>query len=289
VRQLPALLLLASMVTFGCSPRTPPPEPPASLSGNRTPADAARIEARGLHNDFRSTENLYSGSSPEGDEGLASLRKLGIRTVISVDGARPDVETARTYGLRYVHLPIGYHGVPEGQALRIAKAVRELPGPVYVHCHHGKNRGPAAAAVAHLCLEEKCGVETALAEMRRAATDPHYTGPYAAARQFRRPSREELDRVPADFPQVARVPAFAQVMVQVDQRWDRLKQVRAAGWKAPPDHPDLDPPHEALQLKEQYRDAVRLSRVQERAEESRRGLADAEEGAKELERALRRG
>src|SRR2546423_1384396 len=81
-----------------------------------------KVEAKGLHNVYRLSETLYSGSSPEGDEGFASLQRLGVKTVISVDGARPDVERAHKYGLRYVHLPIGYDGVPEGQALRIARA-----------------------------------------------------------------------------------------------------------------------------------------------------------------------
>jgi hypothetical protein len=208
---------------------------------------------------------------------------LGIRTVISVDGARPDLERAHRYGLRYVQLPIGYDGVPERQALRIARAVRDLPGPVYLHCH----RGPAAAAVAHLCLDESCDAEKALAEMRRAGTDPRYTGLYEAPRRVRRPTKEELNRVPANFPEVAEVAALAQVMVQIDERWERLKQVRAAGWKAPPMHPDVDPAHEALQLAEQYREASRLPGVKERTKEFRRWLRQAEQGAQELEGGLR--
>jgi hypothetical protein len=189
--------------------------------------------------------------------------------------------------MRYVHLPVGYDGVPEYQGRRIAKAVRDLPGAVYVHCHHGKHRGPAAAAVARLCLDERCGVETALGEMRRAGTDPHYTGLYAAPRDLRRPTRGELDRVPDDFPEVAEVAGLAQVMVQIDERWDRLKEARAAGWEVPPSHPDIDPPHEALQLVEQYREALRLSDLGARPEELRGWLAEAEKDAEALEAALR--
>src|SRR5947209_839442 len=66
------------------------------------------VEAPGLHNVFRLTDKLYSGSSPDGDEGFASLQRLGVKTVISVDGARPDVERAHQFGMRYIHLPIGY-------------------------------------------------------------------------------------------------------------------------------------------------------------------------------------
>jgi protein tyrosine phosphatase (PTP) superfamily phosphohydrolase (DUF442 family) len=253
------------------------------------PADPAKVDAPGLHNVYRITDRLYSGSSPDGDEGFRSLQRLGVKTIISVDGARPDVELAHKHGMRYVHLPIGYDGVPHEQALRIAKAVRELPGPVYVHCHHGQHRGPAAAAVAHLCLDEKCSVEAAVAEMRRAGTDPRYKGLYAAPGQFHRPTAEELARVPADLPEVAPVAALAQAMVGVDERWDRLKLLKAAGWQAPRDHPDLDPPHEALQLVEQFREAVRLPQIKRRPEEFRHWLRDAEGAASELERVLRQG
>jgi protein tyrosine phosphatase (PTP) superfamily phosphohydrolase (DUF442 family) len=287
MQRMPAIVALVSAPFILCScarhesATTVPNEPVAASLG--------KVEAAGLHNVFRLTDKLYSGSSPEGDAGFASLKQLDIQTIISVDGARPDVETARTYGFRYVHLPIGYDGVPREQGMRIAKAVRDLPGPVYIHCHHGKHRGPAAAAVAHLCLDEKCSVETALAEMRRAGTDPHYTGLYAALGEFGRPTAGDLDRVPSDFPEVSEVAALAQIMVGIDERWERLKLIRAANWKVPADYPDLDPPHEALQLREQYREASRLPAVREKTEEFRRWLSEAEDGARALEETLRAG
>jgi protein tyrosine phosphatase (PTP) superfamily phosphohydrolase (DUF442 family) len=275
------LLLMAS---GGCGRDGGGPATPATQPSR---PELGKVEAPGLHNVFRLTEKLYSGSSPEGDEGFESLQKLGIKTIISVDGARPDVERAHKFGMRYVHLPIGYDGVPEEQGKRIAKAVRDLPGAVYIHCHHGQHRGPAAAAVAHLCVDEKCSVQAALEGLRRAGTDPHYAGLYAAPKELRRPSKEELDRLPDDFPEVAAVPDLAQIMVGVDERWDRIKQVRAAGWSVPPGHPDVDPPHESLQLVEQYREALRLPKMKERPEEFRRWLTEARDAAEGLEAALR--
>jgi hypothetical protein len=271
--------LLAAVVS-GQPPRGGPP------AGSQAPR-GDRVEAPGLHNVYRLSKKLLSGSSPEGDVGFASLQKLGVKTVLSVAGARPDVARARRHGLRYVHLPIGYDGVPRAQALRIARAVRDLPGPVYVHCHHGQHRGPAAAAVALLCLDPAWSPEAALAWMRRAGTDPRYVGLYAAPQELRRPSADELDRVPADFPEVAAVTGTAQVMVGIDERWENLKLVRAAGWKTPPGHPDVDPPHEAVQLVEYFREARRLPTTRARPEDFRRRLSEAEAAAKALEAALR--
>src|SRR5688500_4513824 len=64
-------------------------------------------EAAGLHNLWRVAANSYSGSEPHAEEGFASLAKLGIKTVISVDGARPNLEAAAKHGMKYVHIPTG--------------------------------------------------------------------------------------------------------------------------------------------------------------------------------------
>jgi protein tyrosine phosphatase (PTP) superfamily phosphohydrolase (DUF442 family) len=259
------------------------PEPP----GPGAKSESAHIEAPGLHNVYCITRGLYSGSSPEGESGFRSLRELGIRTIISVDGARPDVERARRFGMRYVHVPVGYGGIAREQVLRIAKAVRDLPRPVYIHCHHGMHRGPTAAALVHLCLDEQCTLETALAEMRRAGTDPRYGGLYASARQLRRPSAGELDGVAADFPEVARTPALVEIMVAIDGHWDRLKAARASGWRTPADHPDVSPAHEALQLVEQFREAGRAPDLSGRPDAFWRRLVETAATAAALEESLR--
>ena len=284
---LSLLLSLAWGNFFGSAQNWPAAEPPiASARAKIAPSDPAKIEAPGLHNVYRITDKLYSGSSPDGEDGFRSLQKLGVKTVISVDGARPDAATARKYGLRYVHIPFGYDGIPTQQVLRLAKAVRDLPGAVYVHCHHGKHRGPAAAAAIHLCLDEKCSIERALAEMRRAGTDLRYTGLYAVPKTLVRPSPKDLDRVSADFPEVAKVSDLAEFMVAIDARWENLKKIKSAGWQTPSDHPDLDPAHEALQLVEQFREASRSQIVRERPEEFRTWLKAAVDEVTGLERAF---
>lgn len=277
-RPTAVLTLGAAVVLIGRAIAAPP-------SNETTPSQP--LELAGLHNVFQVTDKLYTGSGPERDEGFASLVKLGVRTVISVDGARPDVELARKHRLRYVHLPIGYDGVPREQALRIAKAIRDLPGPIYLHCHHGKHRAPAAAAAAHLCIEPSCTAAQAVEEMRRAGTDPRYQGLYATVRDFDRPDSAEIDDAPSDFPEVSPVGGLAAAMVDIDQTWERLLAVQYAGWTAPAKHPDLDPAHEALQLVEHYREAQRLRELDGRPPGLRRQLAEAERSAADLEAALR--
>jgi hypothetical protein len=273
---IPQLVLIA-----GCGGQMP------SLQGEPTSAEIRPVEAAGLHNVFQVSNELYSGSGPEGDTGFAELRRLSVRTVISVDGAKPDVDAAARHGLRYVHLPFGYDGIPRDKVLALARAARDLPGPVYVHCHHGKHRGPAAVAAIQLCTDPTWDAARAEAWLRTAGTDPRYAGLVGLPRSLTRPTLEELAQVPADFPSVAPVPDLARVMVQVDEQWDHLKMVKSAGWSAPKDHPDIDPPHEAVQLAEHYREAARLTDAGRRGTDLAKRLGEAEAAATELEQALR--
>jgi protein tyrosine phosphatase (PTP) superfamily phosphohydrolase (DUF442 family) len=246
-----------------------------------------RIEAEGLHNVFQLNDRLLSGSSPEGDEGFRSLQKLGVRTILSVDGAKPDVERAARFGMRYIHVPIGYDGVRRIDALRMAKAVRDLPGPVYMHCHHGKHRGPAAVAVVSLCLDDRCAVADLVGFMKSAGTDPKYAGLFQTVKTFARPTGKELDAAASDFPSIAKVGALAERMVEVDAANDRLKEVQKAGWKRNDANPDLDPPHEALMLREHYLEAIRLPKVAAGPPELRALFEQAERETGELEALLR--
>jgi protein tyrosine phosphatase (PTP) superfamily phosphohydrolase (DUF442 family) len=239
-----------------------------------------------MENTYRLTPRLLCGGEPRGVETFAALKKQGVKTIISVDGAMPDVEVARKLGLRYVHLPIGYDGVPREQAVRLIKAIKTLPGPVYVHCHHGKHRGPAAAAVCGLATEGWTK-EQALAWMKQAGTSPDYRGLFTSAREFVPPTAEELDRAGTEFPERAIVPALVEMMVQVEKRWDHLKAVEKAGFKTPPDQPDIDPSHEALQLVEQFHELVRLPEVKERGQEFLAAAETAKEHAADLESTLR--
>jgi protein tyrosine phosphatase (PTP) superfamily phosphohydrolase (DUF442 family) len=197
---------------------------------------------------------LYSGAVPEGDAGFETLRDMGVKTVISVDGAAPEVELAKKYGLRYVHLPIGYNGMTDQRKLEIARAVQDLPGPVYIHCHHGKHRSAAAAGAAAVTLGFLTR-EQALAEMKVSGTATNYTGLWACVEDASPASREQLSAAGNAFPETSRISDFAEVMVHVDEAFDHLKVVEKAGWKVPADHPDLIPAAEAGKLADLFRNA----------------------------------
>jgi len=240
----------------------------AALAGGLVVAESPSRPVKGLHNVLRLTPRVLSGSSPDGADGFASLHRLGVRTVLSVDGATPEVELAARHGLRYVHLPVGYDGVPPAQLLRLTKALRDLPGPVYVHCHHGKHRGPAAATSALVCLGEMTP-DAAVQAMRDAGTDPRYAGLFGLPHTLAPVPAADLDRVPSDFPPQAPTADLTQRMVQIDATWDRLKS-----------HPNA---HDALLLQEHYREARRLPEVAGRGDAFVALFEQAEAAAKRLE------
>ena len=250
------------------------------------PSAPKAIQAEGLHNVFVLSTNLISGSAPEGDSGFAALAKLGVKTILTVDGAQPDVERARRFGIRYVHVPHGYDGIPPEVQLRLVKAARTLPGPMYVHCHHGKHRGPVAAAV--ICMADGLWDSgQAEAFLTAAGTATNYAGLYRTVRDFRAPSPEMLAAVSGNFPEKAPVPGVVAAMLAVDDCWEHLKAVRKAGYRVPPSNPDLDPANEALMLWEHFREASRLPEAARRGTPFLERLSKAEAEAKQLEAALR--
>jgi len=268
---------------FGaCSTPAPPSSPPAPA------LDPVLVGDRpGLRNVVRLTDTLYSGSSPEGAAGFQSLQDLGVTTVVSVDGAVPDAATAKRFGLRYAHLPVGYDGIPAETAKALARvlAAAEKDGPVYVHCHHGKHRGPAAAVAGLRCLDGRCTAAHAVAVLRMAGTDPKYAGLY---RDVEAMTVDEAAKAGGEFPPAAApVSDLVTAMVSIDDRWETVKLIRAAGWAAPKGRPDLDPAHEVLQLREHCREAARLPAVAARPKAFRGLLAAAEDLAGKLEDDLR--
>lgn len=211
--------------------------------------------AQHLHNVWQLSERIFSGSEPESEQALAELSALGIRTIVSVDGIAPNVAAAKKFGLRYVHIPIGYDGIVRQAELQLTRVAREIPGKIYIHCHHGKHRGPAAAAI--VCrADDARSAAAARMILEKAGTGKEYPGLWRDVALF---------EVPLDWEQSPRLVEWAEVeslaatMARIDRTFDRLKQSAANAWQAPVDHPDVSPRHESVQLKELLAEAARAS------------------------------
>ncbi len=273
--------VVALAVYTGCGQQMGQRAQPAPNSGPPQP-----VAARHLPNVYRVHARVLSGGLPEGEAAFAELRDLGVRTIISVDGARPDVETARRFGLRYVHLPHGYGGIAPDHVLRLARAVRDLPGPIYIHCHHGRHRSPAAAAVA--CVAAGLiAPEAAIDVLRTAGTSEHYRGLYEAAARVQPVDGALLASLEVEFSEQADLPPLAEAMVQIEAHYERLRTLQRHGWRAPVEHPDLSAAHEALLLREQFAELLRLGDVAHYGDDFRQLLHASRDAAVELESALR--
>ncbi len=256
-----------------------------SLASTASNVVAQPIEIAGVHNAFRVTEKIYSGSQPDGDAAFTALARLGVKTIVSVDGGKPDVETARKHGLRYVHLPFGYDGVPTNRVAELAKLAAEISGPFFVHCHHGLHRGPVAVAI--MC-EATEGWSPAKAEawMHEAGTAGDYPGLYRSVREFQKPTAAQLDAV-IELPEITKPSSLVEAMVAIDEHFSRLKASQKAGWKTQPGQADISPPHEATLLWEQFRELARTADTTNRPGDYRANLAEAEYTAGALRMLLR--
>jgi protein tyrosine phosphatase (PTP) superfamily phosphohydrolase (DUF442 family) len=280
---LAAVILVASLSLFNLTATAIPRRTPQPTTRPAFPAIADQAH---LPNAHIVTDKVISGAQPEGEASFKALQALGIKSIISVDGAKPDVEMAHQFGMRYVHLPIGYDGVTPEQGRAIAKAIDVLPGPIYLHCHHGQHRSAAAVAVACInlgTLAPEQGEEV----LKTFGTGQNYRGLWKAARDARPIDRDQIEKTNVEFVEQARISDFAEMMVQLDERWERVKLTQAAGWKPPSDHPDLDPAHEVLMVQEHLHEADRLPRTASRPADFKRLLHDGEAATQSLAAVLK--
>ena len=245
------------------------------------------VKTQVLNNVFKLDAALYSGNAPEDEAAFRELAGLGIKTILSVDGTKPNVALAHAYGMSYVHLPFGYDGLPQARGVELARAVQvaEAAGPVYLHCHHGKHRGPTAAAVVCRALDGWTADE-AIDFLHQAGTAPDYAGLYRDARAFHPPGADELARLPAVFPEIAKTAPLVDTMVAIDQHCDALKAAQKAGWREMPGHPGEGPAQTAALMWELFREAARDPEVKKRGDEFAVKLADGERNADALRTVL---
>jgi protein tyrosine phosphatase (PTP) superfamily phosphohydrolase (DUF442 family) len=293
----PGLLVLACQ--GGPSPDAPEPRasvnvaPPLHADDAYAAATTVALpqtppqEWPGLHNVYKLSDRIWSGSEPHGEAALRQLAALGIKTIISVDGKTPDHEVAARLGLRYVHVPIKYSGVSETEMLRIAKTFRELDGPFYTHCFHGKHRGPVAAAIGRLVLDG-VGRDQALAEMRQwCGTGKSYPGLYRTVANGDVPDGAKSASYAWDFPSAKPLGGFRESMIAAPRAFDNLADLAKRDFAPDPEHPDIDARNESEKLAEVFAQAAKLPEVQGKPEDFRAWMDQSAAKSVELREALR--
>ena len=203
----------------------------------------------GIENLRQVAPGLLSGSQPDGAAAFEELARRGVKVILSVDGAAPHVEAAHQHGLRYVHVPIGYGKIKPQPRADLVEAVKTAGGPVFIHCHHGQHRGPAAAAYCGMAMGKLSEAE-ALAVLKAAGTRADYAGLWDAVRKFEPPTVHAGPLVEA-----AEVKPITGAMVRIDHHWTGIEQQVKANQMV--DAKEFS--REALLLAEEFRELPRTS------------------------------
>lgn len=227
------LLAFASATTITDEPK----KQNADTTQDSEPATDNLVQVRGpLENVWRLSPRVWSGGQPKSAADFQWLKSQGIRVLVSVDGVRPDLENAAKQGMQYVHIPIGYDSLPL-DAQRELAAVSNLPDQgIYVHCHHGKHRGPTAAAV--LCmLDDGRSTNSATRILETAGTSQQYRGLWESVKKFSR--RDATQGSLPRLQSVAPVSPLASTMAKIDRQFLELQEL-AATVKPEGDHSGTD-------------------------------------------------
>ena len=166
----------------------------------------------------RLSDRISCSAEPVGAKTFAALAKEGVKTIVSVDGAVPDVKEAERHGLRYVHLPIGYDGMPKATVVSLNNLLKEDSGRILIHCHHGKHRGPTAAVIACM-IEGTMTRAKALQTLHAVGTGAEYPGLWRDVRSF---TSVPQNVAAAPLKSKADMDPFTADMVAIDHAFDAL-------------------------------------------------------------------
>jgi len=183
-----------------------------------------------LQNAFRFGLKIVAGGYPAGDAAFQALNELGVRTIIRVDGEPPETERADKLGIGCVHLPVAYSGITLERATAIAKAVRDLPGLIYIHGNPSDVRAPAAAAAAEVILGDMTGAQAA-AGMTVAGTPTRYAALYSSIEAVATRVPEKLGAVEFNFTVKSEVSRLTAEMAAIQKTWMRIEAAQTFRWK----------------------------------------------------------
>ena len=120
------------------------------LALGAVPARVSSIPGVGIENFGKINDHYYRGSQP-GQQGLAQLKKLGIKTVIDLrkDSDKAEPGQVRALGMQYFNIPLtSSTPATAEQTSYFLNLVNEAANwPVYVHCKGGRHRTGAMTAV----------------------------------------------------------------------------------------------------------------------------------------------
>jgi protein tyrosine/serine phosphatase len=125
-----------------------------SLNAKSRPASwATAIEAKGVDNFYKVSDELYRGKQPSA-EGFKNLKKMGIKTIVNLRTEDSDSELIKNLDLAYVTIPMNASKAKEEDIIKFLKVMTDKSrGPVFVHCRRGADRTGLMCAVYRIVVQ----------------------------------------------------------------------------------------------------------------------------------------
>jgi protein tyrosine phosphatase (PTP) superfamily phosphohydrolase (DUF442 family) len=114
---------------------------------------ATPMELTGVPNLHKVSDNLYRGAQPTA-EGMAALKKLGIKTVVNLRAFHSDRDEIGELDLAYEHIQMVAVHAEKEDVIRFLKIVTDpTKTPVYVHCMQGSDRTGLMSAMYRIFVQ----------------------------------------------------------------------------------------------------------------------------------------
>jgi protein tyrosine/serine phosphatase len=124
-----------------------------AAAASRPEGYAKPLAGDGLSNFFQVSNVLYRGAQPSA-EGMKTLEKMGIRTVVNLRSMHSDRKKLKGTSLKYVHIPINTFNVKEEHVVAFLKVMADPANhPVFLHCQHGADRTGMMSAFYRIMFE----------------------------------------------------------------------------------------------------------------------------------------
>jgi hypothetical protein len=207
-----------------------------------------RLEIPGVTRAWQLNDLILAGDATPDAAALEDLRNLGVRTVISIDQAPPDVFLVAGKGLESIHSPIRFGQPDPGELMTVLSAMAATTGPYYFHGGGNDSRGLWVGAMATAWNERRAG--TRAVRLLHAMDFPADLSAYwlAAVDDAFDLGQDRVRAIPADF-HARRQPAPARVwMHQALRSFVVLREAEEAGWVSAPSHGRTTPDFEAEAL-----------------------------------------
>lgn len=102
---------------------------------------------------YQFDRDLYRGGAPQTLEQMKALKKLGIKTIVNMEGDKKKIASeaamAKSLGMKHVSIPLPGFGAPKDNDVEAIQKILTTSSlkPVFLHCAHGRERTGIEVAI----------------------------------------------------------------------------------------------------------------------------------------------